>query len=78
MRCRQCGAEISENAKFCGVCGKKVEKEVVQPQQEEKKNVKVEKNQNTGKKCCSADYPMYLCCHYRIYHWTEKRNGIFG
>ena len=46
MRCRQCGAEISENAKFCGVCGKKVEKEVVQPQQEEKKNVKVEKNQN--------------------------------
>lgn len=50
MRCRQCGAEISENAKFCGVCGKKVEKEVVQPQQEEKKNVKVEKNQNTGKK----------------------------
>ena len=46
MRCRQCGAEISENATFCGVCGKKVEKEVVQPQQEEKKNVKAEKNQN--------------------------------
>lgn len=49
MRCRQCGAEISENAKFCGVCGKKVEKEVVQPQQEEKKKVKVEKIKILGK-----------------------------
>ena len=27
MQCKYCGAKLSENAKFCGVCGNKVERE---------------------------------------------------
>ena len=29
MKCKHCGAQLSENAKFCGVCGRKVERETV-------------------------------------------------
>ena len=28
MKCRQCGAEISEGARFCEMCGARVEAEV--------------------------------------------------
>lgn len=31
MQCKYCGAKLSENAKFCGVCGNKVERETVKP-----------------------------------------------
>ena len=30
MKCRKCGAEISENAKFCEMCGVRVEEEVTE------------------------------------------------
>lgn len=29
MKCKYCGTQLSENAKFCGVCGKKVEREKI-------------------------------------------------
>mgnify|MGYP004562737647 CR=1 FL=1 len=29
MKCKHCGAQLSENAKFCGVCGSKVDRETV-------------------------------------------------
>ena len=31
MQCKYCGAKLSENAKFCGVCSNKVERETVKP-----------------------------------------------
>lgn len=29
MKCKYCGTQLSDNAKFCGVCGKKVEQEKI-------------------------------------------------
>ena len=35
MQCKYCGAKLSENAKFCGVCGNKVERKTVKRNQDE-------------------------------------------
>ena len=37
MKCKYCGAQLSENAKFCGVCGNKVEREEIK--QDESKSI---------------------------------------
>lgn len=53
MRCKQCGTVLSENAKFCGVCGKKIEEKIVQPQVKTKQETKKKDksgNQKNGRK----------------------------
>ena len=46
MQCKYCGAKLSENAKFCGVCGNKVERETVKRNQDESIQDKVHNSGN--------------------------------
>ena len=55
MKCKHCGAQLSDNAKFCGVCGNKVERETVKentssPISNEVHNQKKENGENKKKK----------------------------
>ena len=69
MKCRHCGAQLSETAKFCGVCGSKVERETVKQDgnskirgenyNSEKENEKNKKN--TGGKKGILSVILLLC-----------------
>lgn len=57
MKCRHCGAQLSETAKFCGVCGNKVEREEVKkdrdksiPNEQQKQKKDKDKKAENGKK----------------------------
>ena len=69
MKCRHCGAQLSETAKFCGVCGRKVDRETVKQDgnstirgenyNSEKENEKNKKN--TGGKKGILSVILLLC-----------------
>ena len=48
MKCKHCGAQLSEHAKFCGVCGHKVEQETEKQSQSQSTSNK-DHNQGKGK-----------------------------
>lgn len=57
MKCKYCGAQLSENAKFCGVCGNKVEREEIKqdesksiPNKNQKQKENKDKKVENGKK----------------------------
>ena len=64
MQCKYCGAKLSENAKFCGVCGNKVERETVKRNQDESIQDKVHNTgneKNTGGKKGISPVIVLLC-----------------
>ena len=65
MKCKHCGAQLSDNAKFCGGCGKKVERETVKentrsPISNEVHNQEKENGENKKKKAV-LPIVLFLC-----------------
>ena len=78
MKCKHCGAQLSEHAKFCGVCGHKVEQETEKQSQSQSTSNK-DHNQGKGKeenqKKTGAKKGIIPVIPYSKNYETNQKNG---
>ena len=86
MKCRHCGAQLSETAKFCGVCGRKVDRETVKQDgnstirgenyNSEKENEKNKKNTDGKKGILSVILLLCLVVAGAGFFYYKNKGGV--